>query len=312
MGLAFQQTQVQKGSLGLVHMLHFRLNPLLFWPSRLCHCLHVRFGRCLTLVAWEIHGSLGSCSLLSTSSLDWALLWCKSFPSCPAQVFFFLMSVGFLVGDPAMPLHCSYYIITSLLFSCYPWAYGLRLLPVHFLHPFLFWSSLTNIPAMSAHFLDSYLFWALLDHIPVVPTHFISWVSWVHLLLFYLLYFHGFLLNPLGFLGLTTPSLPLITFRAYWPLSQPYEFINSFLGLPQLIYFFFTSYYSHEFTTSFFGLPQPICFFFTNYFCVPCWPLFLPFRFAGLYFTIFTSHFFHIVGLLLPLGLLSKVGINNQ
>ena len=66
---------------------------------------------------------------------------------------------------------------------------------------------------------------------------------------------------------LTTTSLPLITFWAYWPLCQPYEFTNSFLELPRPIYFFFTSYF-HGFTTSFIGLPRPICFFFaTHYFC---------------------------------------------
>jgi len=42
----------------------------------------------------------------------------------------------------------------------------------------------------------------------------------------------GFLLNPLGFLGPITTSLPLIAFRAYWPLSQPNEFTNSFPELP--------------------------------------------------------------------------------
>ena len=40
----------------------------------------------------------------------------------------------------------------------------------------------------------------------------------------------GFFLNPLGFLDPITTSLPLITFRGYWPLSQPNEFTNSFPG----------------------------------------------------------------------------------
>ena len=92
-------------------MLDFRLNPLLFWSSCICHCLHVffdsvvRFGSCLTLAAWKIHGSLG---LRSLHSLDWALLRCRPSPSCLAHVPFFPMSVG-LADDPAMPLHCSYY-----------------------------------------------------------------------------------------------------------------------------------------------------------------------------------------------------------
>ena len=82
----------------------------------------------------------------------------------------------------------------------------------------------------------------------------------------YLFYSYEFLLNPLGFPDPITTSLPLIIFRAYWPLCQHFEFTNSFLGLPRPIYFFFTSYYSHVFTTSFLGLPWPICFFFVTFF----------------------------------------------
>jgi len=101
-------------------------------------------------------------------------------------------------------------------------------------------------------------------------AHFIHRASSAHLLFLYLFYSHGFLLNPLGFLDLITISLPLITLQAYWPLCQPYEFTNSFLGLPRPIYFFFTSYYSHGFTTLFLELPRPIFFFFaTYYFCGP-------------------------------------------
>ena len=76
----------------------------------------------------------------------------------------------------------------------------------------------------------------------------------------------GFLLNSLGFLGSITSSLPLITFRPYWPLSQPIGFTNSFPGLPWSIYFLFTSYYFHGFTTSFIGLPRSIYFFFTSFY----------------------------------------------
>ena len=119
---------------------------------------------------------------------------------------------------------------------------------------------------MPAHFPDSYLFWALLDHVPAVPAHFISWASWTHLLLFYLFYFPWAF--PKSF-GLRRPNYHILTsyyFQAYWPLSQPHEFTNSFFGLSQPIYFFFTSYYSHGFTTSFFGFPQPICLLFTTYY----------------------------------------------
>ena len=127
-----------------------------------------------------------------------------------------------------------------------------------------------NALAMLVHFPHLYLFWNLLANIPIVPTHFIPRASLAHLLLFYLFIPIGFLLNPLGFLGPITTSLPLITFRAYWLLGQLNEFTNSFLGLPRPIYFLITSYCSHGFTTSFLGLPWPIYFLFTSYYsCGP-------------------------------------------
>ena len=68
--------------------------------------------------------------------------------------------------------------------------------------------------------------------------YFIPWVSSAHLLPPDLFYSHGLLLYPLGFLGLITTYLPLITFWAYWPLGRPIEFTNSFPGLPWPIYLF--------------------------------------------------------------------------
>ena len=80
----------------------------------------------------------------------------------------------------------------------------------------------------------------------------------------------GFLLNHLVFLDPITTSLSLITFQAYWPLSQPNEFTNSFPELSRPIYFLITSYCSHGFTTSFIGFPRPIYFLFTSYYsCGP-------------------------------------------
>ena len=147
------------------------------------------------------------------------------------------------------------------------------LLPVHFPHLYLFWTLLANIPAVPAHFPHPYIFRAFLANIPAMPTHFILRASLAHLLLLYLFYSHRLLLNPLDFLGPITTSLPLITFQAYWLLSQPNEFINSFLELPwpiyflftSPIYFLFTSYCSYGFTTSFLKLSWLICFFFTSY-----------------------------------------------
>ena len=99
-----------------------------------------------------------------------------------------------------------------------------------------------------------------------MPTHLIPQASSAYLLLLYLFYSHGISLNPLDFLGPITTSLPLINFQAYWPLSQPNEFTNSFLGLPWPIHFFFTSYCSYGLTTLLLGLPWPIYFFFTSYY----------------------------------------------
>ena len=114
---------------------------------------------------------------------------------------------------------------------------------------------LGHVLAMLAHPIP----WASL-------AYFISWAFSAHFFFLYVFYFYELLLNPLGFPDPITTSLPLIIFRAYWPLCQHFEFTNSFLGLPRPIYFFFTSYYSHVFTTSFLGLPWPICFFFVTFF----------------------------------------------
>ena len=82
----------------------------------------------------------------------------------------------------------------------------------------------------------------------------------------FLLNLLGFLLNLLGFLDPITTSLPLIAFRACWPLNQPNEFSNSFPKLPRPIYFLFTFYCSYGLITSFLGLPWPIYFLFTSYY----------------------------------------------
>ena len=196
-----------------------------------------------------------------------------------------------------MPLHCSCYIIASFLFHCYLWAYGLGFNGQNSCYANPLSTSLPLLGFIGPHSCRA------------SPFH----SSSTQLLLFYLFYAHGLSLNPLGFLGLTTTSLPLISFRVYWPLSQPYESTNLFLGLPRPIDFFFTSYYCHGFNISFFGLPQPICFFFiTYYFCgfadhYSCYSGLLGF---ALLFSLPT--FLHIVRFLLSLGFLSKVGINIQ
>ena len=170
-----------------------------------------------------------------------------------------------------------------------------------------------------AHFPYLYLFWALLANIPAVPTHLIiSFLGLPGPIYFFCTFFTpmGFLLDPLGFLGPITTSLPLIYFQAYWPLSQPNKFTNSFPGLPRPIYFLFTSYYSHGLTTSFLGLlgsftPSLPLFILVGLLAInpailAYWACFL----IPLLFSL--SHLCYIVGLLLLLGPLSKVGINKD
>ena len=100
-----------------------------------------------------------------------------------------------------------------------------------------------------------HLFGALLANIPTVLVHFIPRASSAHLLPFYLFYSHELFSKSSRLPWPNYHILPLITFRAYWPLSQPNEFTNSFPGLPRPIYFLFTSYCSHGLTISFIGLP---------------------------------------------------------
>ena len=121
----------------------------------------------------------------------------------------------------------------------------------------------------------------------------------------------GFLLNPLGFLNPITTSLLLITTWTYWLSGQPIEFTNSFPRLPWPIYSLSTSYYSHGLTTSFIGLRRPSYFLFTSFYScglASC----QSYHSDLLGMLYFSSHFLHIVELLLLLSLLSKVGINTS
>ena len=87
--------------------------------------------------------------------------------------------------------------------------------------------------------------------------------------------------------------------------------MKSFPRLPLPIYFLFTFYCSHGFTTSLIGLPQPIYFLFAFIILVGLLVIILAILVCWACFTIFSSHLLHIVGLLLLLSHLSKVGINN-
>ena len=121
------------------------------------------------------------------------------------------------------------------------------------------------------------------------------------------------LLDSLGFLGPITTSLPLITFRAYWPLSHPNEFTNSFPGLPRSIYFLFIFLIPMGLLLHSLGFLGPFTpslplFILVSLLAInpaisTCWACFrIPLLFSP-------SHFLYIVELLLLLGPLSKVGI---
>ena len=165
-------------------------------------------------------------------------------------MFSFSISIGLLAIEPAISLHRACYSFTSFFISCYPM--GLQAnapaAPTHFFIHLLLRASL-------AHFSHLYLFWALLANIAIVPTHFTAsflkfpWPVYFFFTSFTLM---SFLLDSMSFLDPITISLSLITFWAYWPLSQPIEFINLFPDRP--IYFFFISFYSNGLTTLFFGL----------------------------------------------------------
>ena len=133
-----------------------------------------------------------------------------------------------------------------LLPCCYLWAYGLKLLPVHFLPSFFFWAFLASIPVRPTYSMP----WAS-------SAHFIPWASSTHFLLPYLFHFHGFLLNLLGFLDPITTSLSFVLIGLY---ANPMNLLIPFLGFPGPFYFFSISYNSHGFTTSFLGFLGPICF----------------------------------------------------
>ena len=225
--------------------------------------------------------------------LGLGVAWAKALSS---PCFFFLVSVGLLAIDPAISLHRTCYSFTSLFISCYP--VGLRAnaptVPAHFFINFLLIASLTHFPYL-------YHFWALLANIPTLLAHFIPWPIY-----FFFTYFTsiGFLLNPLGFLDLITTFLPLTTLRAYWPLSQSNEFTNSFTShLPLIV--------SMGLLLHSLGFINPFTSSLLVIILVDLLAIIPAILSYWACFTIFSPHFLHIVGLLLLLGPLLKVGINT-
>ena len=156
--------------------------------------------------------------------------------------------------------------------SHYPWAYELMLLPCQ--STFHIFTSLG-------------LYWPTF-----LLCHPISFLKLPRPIYFLFTFFTpmSFFLNLLGFLGLITSFLPLITFWAYWPLSQPNEFTNSFPGFPNpftsslpliilvgllgLLYYFLFSLFSYCWASSAIGsfvksghqhMSSYICFFINMY-----------------------------------------------
>ena len=173
-------------------MLHFRLRPLLFWLSRVCHYLQV----CLILLYVLISVYLLRCERYMGL---WAFVLCIISP----------LRTGHCLGVGSLPftcpifpfvLHpwagwCSYYA-TALLLLWYHLSFylllplGLRAeaptmsisyIHVNFLHYSFFWTLLPNIPARPAHSMP----WASLAHL-------ILWESSSYFILPYLFHSHGF------------------------------------------------------------------------------------------------------------------------
>jgi len=139
--------------------------------------------------------------------------------------------MGFFAGDPTTPLHCSYYVITSLLFLYFLQAYELRLLPIHFLHPFPFWAPLANIPTVPTYFHILTSFWPYW-------TTFLLYQPTFHILASFLgsIGPHSYCANPFhssDFLGPFISSLPLLLL---WAFAKSFE-------LPWPNYHILTSYY---------------------------------------------------------------------
>ena len=132
-------------------------------------------------------------------------------------MFSSLASMGLLAIDPTISLYRTCYSFTFPFTSYYLvnlWV-DVFAVPAHFFSNLLLRASL-------AHFPHLYLFRALLANIPTVSAYFTTLVLGLPRPIYFFFTFFtpmSFLLDSLDFLGPITTSLPLITFRAYWPLS---------------------------------------------------------------------------------------------
>ena len=176
--------------------------------------------------------------------------------------------------------------------------------------------------AFASYYLCGLAGWCspVLAHWPI--TSFL-WASLAHLLFLYLLLLPWvYCFIPWAFSAHLLHFYLLSLLWACWPSflpCQPIELTILFLGLPLPIYFFFISHCPHGLTTSLLGLPQPTYLFFTycyfhgfaGHHSCHVSPLGLLPHFFFYHFTLHLPLISLIVGLLLLLGLLSKIGINS-
>ena len=178
--------------------------------------------------------------------LDWALLGQKPSSSCQAHAFLFGVYGPFGYWSCHITSSCLLWLCLSFhfllshglasWFSCRANPLFRQSFTQGFLGPFF-----TSLPLLGFVGQHSYL-----ANIPTVPTHFTTSFLGLSQPVYFLLTsftFIGFLLDYLDFPCSITISLPFITFWAYWTLSRPIEFTNSFLELPHPTYFFFTSFF---------------------------------------------------------------------
>lgn len=200
---------------------------------------------------------------------------------------FFPMSVGLLAGDPAMPLHCSCYIITSLLFSVTCGLMG--------------WCSYHSSPLSTFLLLLGFIG----QHFCCAsPFH-----SSDHLLHLYFFYSHGLFAKSFG---LSRSNYHILTFYYFFGLigleANLIDLLIHFLDLPSP----FTSSlplivpiglllhslgFLDPFTSS-----LPLIILVGLLAIIPTIPIYWA------YFTILSSHFLHIVGFLLLLDTFVKSG----
>ena len=157
-----------------------------------------------------IHGTLCFRSLHPIPSSDWALLGYGLSPLYLAHVFLPCR----LAIALAMPLHSSCYNITylfALLLLLGLWAEPFAMSISYIIPSF-------GLTTQHSRWANPFRTLGFLG-----PFHSLGVA---HFILPYFFHAHGFFAKSFG---LPRPNYHILTFRAYWHLSQPHEFTNSFL-----------------------------------------------------------------------------------